>query len=76
MNLYTGYQSLSLSVIIDIEEPEYGGVYTEYTMYQKIIEVSPGFLHAAIASYWLSSLFVLLVIAIVSWVLLGKFDLV
>ena len=71
-----GYQSLLLSVIIDIEEPEYDEINTEYTMYQKIIEVSPGFLRAAIASYWLTSFLVLLIIAIVSWVLLGKFNLI
>jgi hypothetical protein len=71
----TGYQPLLLSVIVDIEEPEYGDMNTEYKVYQKIVEVNPGFIRATVASYWLTSFFILLLIAVVSWVLLGKFNL-
>ena len=71
----TGYQPLLLSVIVDIEEPEYGEMNTEYKVYQKIVEVNPGFIRATVASYWLTSFFILLLIAVVSWVLLGKFNL-
>jgi len=71
----TGYQPLLLSVIVDIEEPEYGEMNTEYKVYKKIVEVNPGFIRATVASYWLTSFFILLLIAVVSWVLLGKFNL-
>lgn len=71
-----GHQPLLLSVIIDIEEPVYDQANTEYETYTKIVEVREGFLRSLIGSYWLTSFVVLLVIAVVSWVILGKFNMI
>jgi OmpA family len=71
-----GYQPLLLSVIIDIEEPLYDQMNTEYEMYRKVVDVRGGVLRSLVGSYWLTSFVVLLVIAVVSWVILGKFNMI
>ncbi len=71
-----GYQPLLLSVIVDIEEPIYDQTSTEYDTYTKIVNVREGFLRSLLGSYWLTSLVVLLVIAVASWVILGKFNMI
>ena len=71
-----GFQPLLLSVIVDIEEPRYEQLNTEHDIYKKIVDVREGFLRSLVGSYWLTSFIVLLVIAVVSWVILGKFNMI
>ena len=71
-----GYHSLLLSVIIDIEEPLYDQANTEFETYRKIVDVREGFLRSLVGSYWLTSFVILLVIAVVSWVILGRFNMI
>lgn len=71
-----GYQPLLLSVIIDIEEPMYDQANTEFETYRKIVEVREGFLRSLVGNYWLTSFVILLVIAVVSWVILDRFNMI
>ncbi len=71
-----GYQPLLLSVIVDIEEPVYDQASTEYETYTKLVKVREGLLRSLVGSYWITSFVVLLVIAVASWVILGKFNMI
>lgn len=72
----TGFQSLSLSVIMDIEEPEFSEVSSEHEIYKRIVQVREGLLRSVFGSYWLSAFVILIVIAVVSWVILGRFNMI
>ena len=72
----TGFQSLNLSVIMDIEAPQFSQVSSEHEVYKRIVEVKEGLLRSVFGSYWLSAFVILIVIAVVSWVILGRFNMI
>lgn len=69
-----GFQPLNLSLIIDIEEPEFSQINTEYEIYKKIIDVREGFLRSLLSSYWLSGFLILIIIAVLSFLVLDRYN--
>lgn len=70
----TGFQPLNLSVIIDIEQPEFSQTNTEYEIYKRIVDVREGFLRSLLSSYWLSAFVVLIIIAVLSFIILDRYN--
>lgn len=70
----TGFQPLNLSVIIDIEQPEFSQTNTEYEIYKRIVDVREGLLRSLLSSYWISAFLLLIVIAVLSFVVLYRYN--
>jgi hypothetical protein len=44
----------------------------EYQLFQKVVEVKPSFIYTLSRSYWMMTLFIVIVVAVVGWVLIKK----
>ncbi|HSC35518.1 MAG TPA: OmpA family protein [Thermodesulfobacteriota bacterium] len=70
--LTSGYKSLLLSVELLAEDSDYNEMVNEYQLYQKVVEVKPSFIYTLSRSYWMMTLFIVIVVAVVGWVLIKK----
>jgi hypothetical protein len=70
--LTSGYKSLLLSVELLAEDSDYNEMVNEYQLFQKVVEVKPSFIYTLSRSYWMMTLFIVIVVAVVGWVLIKK----
>ncbi|OGE25261.1 MAG: hypothetical protein A3J42_02965 [Candidatus Dadabacteria bacterium RIFCSPHIGHO2_12_FULL_53_21] len=68
----SGYKSLLLSVEVMAEDSDYNEMVNEYQLFQKVVEVKPSFIYTLSRSYWIMTLFIVIVVAVVGWVLIKK----
>lgn len=68
----SGYKSLLLSVELLAEDSDYNEMVNEYQLFQKVVEVKPSFIYTLSRSYWMMTLFIVIVVAVVGWVLIKK----
>jgi hypothetical protein len=70
--LTSGYKSLLLSVEIMAEDADYNEMINEYPLFERVIEVKPDFIYTLSRSYWITVLFMVIVVAVVGWILIKK----
>jgi hypothetical protein len=70
--LTSGYKSLLLSVELLAEDSDYNEMVNEYQLFQKVVEVKPSFIYTLSRSYWMMTIFIVIVVAVVGWVLIKK----
>ncbi|GEM_PF-1015375 len=70
--LTSGYKSLLLSVELLAEDSDYNEMVNEYQLFQKVVEVKPSFIYTLSRSYWMMTVFIVIVVAVVGWVLIKK----
>jgi hypothetical protein len=68
----SGYKSLLLSVEVLAEDSDYNEMVNEYQLFQKVVEVKPSFIYTLSRSYWIMTIFIVIVVAVVGWVLIKK----
>jgi hypothetical protein len=68
----SGYKSLLLSVEVLAEDSDYNEMVNEYQLFQKVVEVKPSFIYTLSRSYWIMTIFIVLVVAVVGWILIKK----
>ena len=68
----SGYRSLLLSVEVMAEDSDYNEMVNEYQLFQRVVEVKPSLIYTLSRSYWIMTLFIVIVVAVVGWVLIKK----
>jgi hypothetical protein len=54
------------------EDSDYNEMVNEYQLFQKVVEVKPSFIYTLSRSYWIMTIFIVIVVAVVGWVLIKK----
>jgi hypothetical protein len=67
--LSKGYNSLTLSILVNPSSPGNGALNHEYDTFQRVIDVKPNLIHSVTSSYWIMGVLIVLIISIVFWIL-------
>jgi hypothetical protein len=70
--LKSGYQSLTLSIEVMVEDADYNEMAEDYQLFQKIVDVKSNFLYMVTKSYLIMAVFIVIVVGAVMWLLIKK----